>query len=82
MPANKKKTSSGVASDAGPVLNDPNASEVQKRLAGSALSQRSRERQTSKEMEEFPSMVMKSDKYAGETKEMAATVLSQANKGH
>lgn len=80
MTFNRKRTSAEVASDAGSVLNDPNASEVQKRLAASALSQRNPSHQTGKEMEELASRVMKSNKYAEDTKELAATVLSQANR--
>lgn len=80
MSFNKKRTSSEVASDAGSILHDPNASDIQKSLAASALSQRSGKRQTGKEMEEIASKVMKSDKYSEETKELAASVLSQANR--
>lgn len=80
MPINRKRTSSEVAADAGSILNDPSASDIQKSLAASALSQRSAKRQTGKEMEEIASKVMKSDKYSEETKELAASVLSQSNR--
>jgi hypothetical protein len=80
MSINKKRTSSEVAADAGSILSDPNASDIQKSLAASALSQRSAKRQTGKNMEEVASMVMKSNKYAEETKELAASLLSQSNR--
>ena len=80
MTFNKKRTSSEVAADAGSILNDPNASDIQKSLAASALSQRSAKRQTGKTMEEVASKVMKSSKYSEETKELAASVLSQLNR--
>ena len=49
-------------------------------LAASALSQRSGDKQTGAQMEDKAARVLASDRYAKETKELAASVLSQANK--
>jgi len=54
--------------------------EVAKSLAASALSQRSGDRQTGAKMEDTAARVLASDRYASDTKELAASVLSQANK--
>lgn len=77
---NKKRTSSTVASLAAQTLNSPNSSRTAKRLAGSALSQKSTANQTGAEMESFASSVIQSKKYSNETKTLAASVLSQSNK--
>ncbi|WP_208790239.1 hypothetical protein [Enterococcus gallinarum] len=82
MPNNTKKTYSTIASQAAQVLKDPNASAIQKSLAGSALSQsRTTQPQTGGEMETTASKVLNSPKYNDQTKTLAASVLSQANKG-
>lgn len=81
MPNNTKKTSSTIASQAAQVLNDPNASAIQKSLAGSALSQSGTSNQTGGKMETTASKVLNSSKYNDQTKTFAASVLSQANKG-
>ncbi|EMY0615476.1 MULTISPECIES: hypothetical protein [Serratia] len=78
--ANSKKTSQDIASKAAKVLANSNASDIQKKLAGSALSQRSTTHQTGSEMEDIASRVLRSSKYSEETKELAASVLSQSNK--
>lgn len=77
---NKNRTSSKVASLASQTLNDPNASAIAKRLAGSALSQKSSSNQTSGEMEDLASRVVKSNKYNNQTRSLAGSVLSQSNK--
>lgn len=77
---NSKKTSKQIASEAGKILNDPNASKIQKQLAGSALSQVARGKQTGSEMEDMASKVLDSNKYNSETKSLAGSVLSQSNK--
>lgn len=78
--ANKKHTSSSIASKAAQVLQDKNASEIAKQLAGSALSQVNSCHETGKAMEKIASQVLKSDKYSEITKELAASVLSQSDK--
>ena len=77
---NTKETSKKVASKAGEVLSDPNASKTAKTLAASALSQRKSKKQTGSDTESLASTVLKSSKYNKTTKSLAATVLSQSNK--
>ena len=81
MSKNTKKTSKAVASKASKTLTDPNASKTAKKLAGSALAQKSTSKQTGAQMEDFASKVLQSDKYSKDTKELAGSVLSQSNKG-
>jgi hypothetical protein len=78
--ANKKVTSIKIARKASSVLTNNNASDIAKKLAGSALSQKNKSHQTSKKMETVASNVLKSDKYSETTKELAASVLSQSDK--
>ncbi|MCL1039468.1 hypothetical protein L2750_20355 [Shewanella submarina] len=80
MPKNTKKTSPKVASHAAKTLQDPAASKTAKKLAASALSQSSSDKQTGSEMEEFAAKVLKSEKYSDGTKTLAASVVSQSNK--
>ena len=77
---NSKQSSSKLASQASTILSDKNASQIQKSLAGSVLSQAKTTHQTGAEMEAKASSVMKSDKYSTQTKSLAASVLSQSNK--
>ncbi|MBU2883662.1 hypothetical protein KO525_16630 [Psychrosphaera sp. B3R10] len=77
---NTKQSSKQLASKAASTLNDPSASQIQKSLAASVLSQSSSTHQTSSGMETKASNVMKSDKYSDDTKSFAASVLSQSNK--
>ncbi len=78
--SNKKVTSNKMAKIAAQTLNDDNASNIAKKLAGSVLSQVNTDHQTSKEMEKIASDVMKSEKYSDGTKSLAASVLSQSTK--
>ena len=80
MAKNKKQTSKNVASLAAKTLNDDNSSQIAKKLAGSALSQKSSSKQTGSEMEDAASKVLKSSKYNDDTKTLAASILSQSNK--
>ncbi len=77
---NTKQSSKQLASKAASILNNPSASQIQKSLAASVLSQSSSTHQTSSGMETKASNVMKSDKYSDDTKSFAASVLSQSNK--
>jgi hypothetical protein len=77
---NTKKTSPGLAGQASAILRDPNAPDIQKRLAGSALSQAHTGNQTGARMEDLASKVLRSPKYSDETKALAGSVLSQSNK--
>lgn len=80
MSTNTKQTSSRIASIASDVLHDANASEIPKRLAGSALAQSRTGRQTGAEMEEVAARVLNSEKYSATSKELAGSILSQSNK--
>ncbi|WP_374091064.1 hypothetical protein [Methylomicrobium lacus] len=80
MPKNTKQTSDPIVTLAAKKLQDPNASQIQHSLAGSALAQANSSKQTGAEMEHIASNVLKSTKYSAETKELAASVLSQSNK--
>ena len=73
-------TSKKVASKAAKTLTNTNSSQTAKKLAASALSQKSRSKQTGAELEDLASKVLKSTKYNSDTKEFAASVLSQSNK--
>lgn len=77
---NTKKTSASVASQAALILKDPNASAIEKSLAGSALSQSSTNNQTGAHMEDIASQVLASPNYSEKTKTLAGSVLAQANK--
>ncbi|PPL04276.1 hypothetical protein [Parapedobacter indicus] len=80
MANNKKITSDKVASLAAKVLGNPNSSEIAKKMAGSALSQKQSKHQTGSEIEDSASKVLKSDKYSETTKTLAGSILSQSNK--
>lgn len=75
-----KKTSQKVASHAGKIMSDNNSSTIQRKLAGTVLSQAGNNKTTSENMEAIASKVLKSDKYSAETKELAASALSQSTK--
>jgi hypothetical protein len=77
---NKKQTSESVASLAAKTLTDDYSSQIAKKLAGSALSQKSTSKQTGSGMEDTASKVLKSSKYNDDTKTLAASILSQSNK--
>jgi hypothetical protein len=77
---NSKITSDKVATLASQVLSDESSSEIAKKLAGSALSQATKGKQTGSELEDVASKVIKSTKYSQDTKKLAGSVLSQANK--
>lgn len=80
MDYNAKRTSKGIASVAAKTLRDSNASNVQKQLAGGALSQRSPTKQTGSRLEDTASKVLSSHKYNDLTKILAGSVLAQSNK--
>ena len=78
--SNKKASSQKESSKAAKILQDKNASEIQKKLAGSVLSQTDPDKQTGVEMETIASKVLQSNKYSDDTKSLAGSVLSQSNK--
>ncbi|WP_038929515.1 hypothetical protein, partial [Yersinia pestis] len=57
-----------------------NSSAIQRSLAGSALSQRGTPNQTSGEMEHKASAALDNPRSSALTKQLAASVLAQANK--
>lgn len=80
MTKNKKQTSQTVASLASEVLTNKNSSEIGKKLAASALSQKNPSKQTGGKMEEIAAKVLQSEKYSETTKTLAASILTQSNK--
>jgi hypothetical protein len=80
MSKNTKQTSTRIGRLASETLQRTSSSQVAKSLAASALSQRSGDRQTGAKLEDTAARVLASDRYAKDTKELAASVLSQANK--
>jgi hypothetical protein len=81
MGNNTKQTGGSVTSLAAKTLNNPNASGIQKSLAGSALSQSGTPNQTGGAMEHKAAVALKNPNSSAVTKELAASVLAQANKG-
>ncbi|MEG0006940.1 MAG: hypothetical protein RR761_02770 [Aeromonas sp.] len=79
---NKKQTSSSVASQAAQILKDPNASKIQRSLAGSALAQANTDKQPSVAMEAKAGAALQSDKYNDKTKTLAGSIVAQSNKNH
>ncbi|OVZ91736.1 hypothetical protein CBW58_12040 [Yersinia frederiksenii] len=77
---NMKKTSPAVAAQASQILKDPNASSIEKSLAGSALSQTSTDNQTGAHMEDIAAQVLADPHSSDQAKMLAGSVLAQANK--
>lgn len=80
MSKNTKKTSNKIATLAADTLNSPTSSALARSLAASALAQKGTDKQTSAEMEETAGKVLGGDQYHEDTKALAASVLSQANR--
>lgn len=80
MTINSKQTSDQVASLAAKTLHDPNASQIQRSLAASALAQAGGARQTGAEMEDAAARALANPHSADVTRTLAASVLAQANK--
>ena len=80
MADNKKTTSQKVAHIAAQILDNKNSSAIAKKLAGSAMSQREMSKQTGAKMEKIASAALQDGRLAKDTKTVAASVLSQANK--
>jgi hypothetical protein len=72
-----KKTSSREASKAAAILHDPNASKIQKSLAGSALRQTDPKATTSPELVEKAAKALENPNSSDDTKSLAGTVLAQ-----
>jgi hypothetical protein len=75
-----KSTGNKVTATAARTLRDPNASGIQKSLAGSALAQAGTSKVTSKAMETKASAALKSAQSSVMTKELAGSVTSQSRK--
>jgi hypothetical protein len=80
MSKNAKETSRGVGSLAGRTLQDPNASQIQRSLAGAALAQRGTGKQTGAAMEGMAARALASTRSAQDTQTLAASVVSQSNR--
>ena len=78
--ANSKQTSKSVASQAAQTLNNPNASALQRSLAGSALAQSATSKQTGASMESKASAALDNPRSAALTRTLAGTVVSQSDK--
>jgi len=75
-----KSTGGKVASTAGRTLSNPNASAIQRSLAGSALAQSGTNKVTSKPMETKASAALKTPNSGVTTKQLAGSVTAQARK--
>ncbi|MES4614115.1 MAG: hypothetical protein ACTH8P_15520 [Ewingella sp.] len=80
MTRNDKQSSQHVARLAAETLNNPKATELEKSLAGSVLSQASSKNQTGAEMEAIASKALKSASSSQVAKTLAGSVIAQANK--
>lgn len=77
---NYKSTTNKMATSAAKILNNSHSSNIQRKLAGSVLSQANTEKQSGSYMEDLASKVLSSQKYNQTTKSLAGSVVSQSNK--
>lgn len=75
-----KQTSAPAASKAARVLNDPNASQREKKLAGSVLVQVKAGAETSPEMAELAAKIVGNPNASDRARSLAGSVLSQTEK--
>jgi len=75
-----KSTGGKVASTAGRTLANPNASAIQRSLAGSALAQVGTDKTTGKAMEAKASAALHNPNASATTKQLAGSVTSQSIK--
>lgn len=75
-----KSTSGKVGAVAGRTLSNPNASALQRSLAGSALAQAGTSKVTGKAMETKASTALKNPNASATTKQLAGSVTSQSTK--
>jgi hypothetical protein len=78
--ANTKQTGHDVSKLASKVLQNPNASNIQKTLAGSALAQAHSTKATSSAVEKVAAKALQGDHYSKTTKSLAGSVVSQSDK--
>lgn len=77
---NNKHTSEHIGHLAGQVLNDPKATEIGKRLAGSALSQVKSDHATGEAIMKLASDALSSSTTTAIEKSLAGSVLAQSEK--
>lgn len=77
---NSKQSSKDMSTLASKVLTKESSSDIQKKLAGSVLSQANKKNQSSSQLETVASKALVSSKYSSTTKQLAGSVLSQSNK--
>jgi len=80
MSKNTKQPGQKVITLAAKTLANPNASAIQKSLAGSVVAQAHTSKQTGASMETKASKALQSEKSSQETKSLAGSVVSQSNK--
>lgn len=80
MSKNSKQTSAQVTSLAARTLSDPNASQLQRSLAASALAQSGTAKQTGAQMEDVAARALGREQAADTTKTLAASLVSQSNR--
>ena len=80
MGKNAKQTGQDVAALAARLLNNSSASEIQRKLAGAALTQSRTGKQTGAAMEDLAAKALADKRSAAETKKLAASLVSQSNK--
>jgi len=78
--SNKKQTEHQISNLASKVLQNPNASNIQKTLAGSALSQSHTKNITSSEVERIAAKALQSQHYSQTTKSLAGSIVSQSDR--
>lgn len=80
MATNTKQTSQRVATLAGRTLQNPNASALQRSLAGSALRQAGSPAQTGAKTEGKAAAALDNPRASATTQALAGSVVSQSNK--
>lgn len=78
--ANTKQSSDSLASLASKTLRNPNASGIQKSLAGSVLAQSGTHKTTSSSIEHRAGKALQRDSSSPITKSLAASAVSQSSK--
>lgn len=80
MSKNNKRSSKEAASEAAKTLRNSEATEAEKKLAGSVLAQSGTDKETGKAMERVASLALKNSESGKIIKTLAGSVLSQSNK--
>ena len=77
--SNKKKSGYVTTRLASQKLRDPQASKIQKTLAGSVLAQAANGKVTSSEVEDIAARALSSPKFSQDTKSLAGSIVSQSD---